>query len=199
MSTITLPPPAVRPSPVADLSPEELAWMNGPGRQRRYEWVDDHPVKKPVSYDANRAAGDVVIGLGIYLRQHPGFDLLIEQEFQCFPLKPRQVRKPDVCLIRTGRAPPPRPTGYLRFVPDLAVEVVSHHDTVYDLDAKLEDYRSAGFTLTWLVNPDSRLVRVHAPGQPIAEFRPGDTLTAPGLLPGFAVAVDSLLPPPAAA
>ena len=37
MSIVTLAAP-VRPSPVDDLTPEELAWMNGPGREGRSEW-----------------------------------------------------------------------------------------------------------------------------------------------------------------
>ena len=189
----------VRPSPVEELSPEELAWMNGPGREGRFEWVDGRAVKKPMSYDANWVAGHVITHLGMYLLQHPIAGVLVEQEFQCFPTKPRQVRKPDVCLILNSRVPTPHPRGYLRFVPDLAIEVVSPNDLVYNLDEKLEDYRSAGFPLVWVVNPDSRLVRVHVPGRPVAELRAGDTLTCDPLLPGFAVTVGELIPAVAAA
>ena len=193
MSTATLTAP-VRPSPVLDLTPEELAWMNGPGREGRYEWVDGRAVKKPMSYDANLVAGNVVFELNLYLRDDPVGGVLIEQEYQCFPGKPKQVRTPDVSLVLHSRVPRPHPKGYLRFVPDLAIEVVSPNDLVYNLDEKLEDYRSAGFPLVWVVNPDSRLVRVHVPGRPVAELRVGETLAAAGLLPGFAVAVDALVP-----
>ena len=133
--------------------------------------------------------------LYLYLRARPVGALLIEQEFQCFPAKPRQVRKPDLCLILNSRIPKPRSTGYLRFVPDLAIEVISPNDLVYNLDDKLEDYRSAGFPLVWTVNPDGRLVRIFAVGRPVEERRAGDTLDAGGLLPGFAVAVEGLVPP----
>ena len=197
MSIATLAAP-VRPLLVADLSPEDLAWMNGPGREGRYEWVDGRAVRKPMSYEANRIAGRIAAHLGSYLLRQPIADILIEQEYQCFPVKPRQVRKPDLSLVLTARVPTPRPTGYLRFVPDLAIEVVSPNDLVYSLDEKLEDYRSAGFPLGWTVNPDSRLMRVHVPGRAVEERRAGDTLDAGGLLPGFAVAVDALIPPAAA-
>ncbi len=198
MSTTVL-AASVRPSPVEELSPEELAWMNGPGREGRFEWVDGRAVKKPMSYDANLVAGNFVFELNLYLRRSPVGGVLIEQEFQCFPLKPRQIRKPDVCLILNSRVPTPHPRGYLRFVPDLAIEVVSPNDLVYNLDEKLEDYRAAGFPLVWVVNPDSRLVRVHVPGRAVDEFRAGDTLTCDPLLPGFAVPVAGLMPAAAAA
>ena len=168
--------------------------MNGPGREGRFEWVDGRAVKKLMSYDANWVAGIVVTELGIYLRRNPIAGILIEQEFQCFPAKPRQVRKPDVCLVLNNRVPIPHPRGFLRFVPNLAVEVVSPNDLVYNLDEKLEDYRSAGFPLVWVINPDSRLMRVHVPGWPVVELRAGGTLACEPLLPGFAVAVDSLMP-----
>jgi Uma2 family endonuclease len=193
MSTATLDVPA-RPSPATDLSPEELAWMNGPGREGRFEWVDGRAVKKPLSFDANQVAGNIAIELGIHLRSDPVAVLLIEQEFQCFPGKPKQVRKPDLCLILNDRVPVPRPTGYLRFVPDLAIEAVSPNDLVYSLDEKLEDYRAAGFPLVWVINPDSRLIRVHVRDRPIVELRAGDTLRGEPLLPGFAVQVASIMP-----
>ena len=172
--------------------------MNGPGREGRFEWVDGRAVKKAMSYDANLLAGNIAGELYVCLRRNPIGSVLIEQEFQCIPGKPKQIRKPDVCLILNARVPTPHPTGFLRFVPDLAVEVVSPNDRVYNPDEKLEDYRSAGFPLVWAVNPDSRLVRVHVPGHPVAERRGGDTLTADDLLPGFAVPVAALMPPAAA-
>ena len=63
--------------------------------------------------------------------------------------------------------------GFTSIPPDLAVEVVSPNDTVYDLDEKLEDYRAAGIPLVWVVYPPDpagprlppgrRLVRTSAP------------------------------------
>ena len=91
--------------------------------------------------------------------------------------------------------PTPWPDGYLRFVPDLTVEVVSPTDLVYNLDEKLEEYRSVEFPLVWTINPDSRLVRVYRPGQPAVELRDGDVLRADGLLPGFEVPVANLMLP----
>ena len=195
MSTATL--AAAAPlAAVPELTPDDLAAANGTLRQGRFELVDGRLVKKPMSFDANQVAANFVIELGIYLRRTPIGVVLVEQEYQCFPRKPRQVRVPDVSFVLTPRIPVPHPTGFLRFTPDLAVEVVSANDLVYKLDDKLEDYRSAGFPLVWVINPDVRLVRVHRPGQPIAEYRPGDTLRGDGPLSGLTIQVDALVPPP---
>ena len=94
--------------------------------------------------------------------------------------------------VLAGRMPTPRPSGHLRFRPDVAVEVVSPTDNAYELQAKLADYRSVAIPLVWVVWPHVRLVQVHTPDNPIVELRDGDTLTAGDALPGFAVAVADL-------
>ena len=119
------------------------------------------------------------------------------QTFQCFPSDPDQIRRPDVAFLIAARVPRPWPTGHLRLRPDLAVEVLSPNDVAVDLELKLDDYRSAGVPMVWVVVPDVRLVRVHPLGGPIVELRPGDTLAGGDVLPGFAVPVADLFPPPA--
>ncbi len=59
--------------------------------------------------------------------------------------------------------------GHVPVRPDLAIEVVSPDEGVYDLDSKLRDYRAAGIPLVWVFNParESRQVRVFRPGRPI--------------------------------
>jgi Uma2 family endonuclease len=41
--------------------------------------------------------------------------------------------------------------GHVKITPDLAVEVISPNDKIYDLEEKLEDYWSAGVKLVWAV------------------------------------------------
>ena len=194
--SIATPPVAVRPSIASaepEVTPEELVRINGRLREGIFELVDGKLVRKPVSATASLAAGKVILRLGMYLLDRPIGHVFTEQEYQCFPTRPKHIRIPDVSFVLSHRMPSPWPDGYLRFVPDLAVEVVSPTDLVYSLDDKLEEYRSVGFPLVWTINPDGRLVRVHRPGQPIVELRDGDVLTADPLLPGFAVPVADLM------
>ena len=50
---------------------------------------------------------------------------------------------------------------WAKIPPDLAVEVASPNDTVYELDDKLEDYQKAGVPLIWVINPNSRTATVY--------------------------------------
>ena len=62
------------------------------------------------------------------------------------------------------------------------------------LNWKLDDYRSAGIPLVWVVVPDVRMVRVHRLGGSITEVRDGDDLNGDPVLPGFSVPVAKLFP-----
>jgi len=76
---------------------------------------------------------------------------------------------------------------------DLAVEVLSPGDSAYEVDQKLAEYLSAGVTLIWVVNPDTRTVRIHRPRNaqpgPISMLHESDTIDGEEVLPGFSCKV----------
>lgn len=77
-----------------------------------------------------------------------------------------------------------------RFVPDLAIEIVSANDTFQALVRKKERYRSCGTREVWIISPDSREVYVFSErGNQIL----GDEaeLSTP-LIPGFQIPVKRL-------
>ena len=67
-----------------------------------------------------------------------------EQSFKCFPELPYQSRRPDISFISADRTKLVAAEGHIAIVPDIAVEVVSPKDKLYEVDEKLDDYRSAG-------------------------------------------------------
>ncbi len=74
--------------------------------------------------------------------------------YECFPHRPGLVRRPDVSFIRAGRLPGGRlPTGWGKFAPDLAVEVISPNDAYEEVAEKLDDYQKAGVPLIWVISP----------------------------------------------
>jgi Uma2 family endonuclease len=77
---------------------------------------------------------------------------------------PDTVRVSDVGFVRRERIPAGELTEkFWPGAPDLAVEVVSPNDTLYEVDDKVEDYLAAGVRLVWIVNPKKRTVTVHQP------------------------------------
>lgn len=63
-------------------------------------------------------------------------------------------RQPDISLVVKERLP-----ANLRvkadFAPDLAVEIVSESDVVYEIEAKIAQYLQSGVKLVWIIYPVS--------------------------------------------
>ena len=103
---------------------------------------------------------------------------------------PDVVRAPDVSFLRADRVPVDGlPDGYIDGPPDLAVEVISPSDTLYEVEDKIAQYLAAGTRLAWVVNPRRRTVAVHAPGAPVHVLGGDDTLDGGDVVPGFRCAV----------
>jgi Uma2 family endonuclease len=122
--------------------------------------------------------------------------------YQCFPDRPRLVRKPDVSFICLGRLPEERePEGHVRIPPDLAIEVLSPNDLDYETDEKVAEYLAAGVRLVWVINPEYRTVLVYRADRSIAGAWEEGELDGEDVLPGFKCPARNLFltPTPAAA
>jgi Uma2 family endonuclease len=109
---------------------------------------------------------------------------------------PDRVVGPDAAFLTTAQLPAKHsPEGYLLTIPALVVEVRSKNDTQPEIDAKVQEYLAAGVVVVWVADPELRTVTAYRPNQPATVFAASDTLTADGVIPGFAVPVADLLPP----
>ena len=70
-----------------------------------------------------------------------GWLLPADAGYQCFPDDPGKVRRPDISFISLERISLVQALeeGYITIAPDLAVEVVSPNDNLYDLDEKVQE------------------------------------------------------------
>jgi Uma2 family endonuclease len=163
-----------------------------------YELIDGIPREKNMGADSSRVNLRVGRLIGAFVddnRLGHAFDS--ECTYQCFPLSPRTVRKPDVSFIRFGRLPGEVvPPGHNRVPPDFVVEVISPRDTWYEVEGKLNDYLSVNVPLIWVVNPNARTLHVYKPDGSVTRHPEADAVTADPVLPGFRVRVADLLPPP---
>lgn len=108
----------------------------------------------------------------------------------------RLARAPDVAFVRRERLPPDD-GGESAFpgAPDVAVEIKSANDRRRDVDQKIADYLTHGCLAVLLVDPPTRSVELHRPGQPPLQLGPDEQLDLDPALPGFRVRVDALFPP----
>ena len=164
----------------------------------RFELVAGNLVERNMGARSSYVAGEAYGILREFVRIHRrGLVFPEGTSYQCFPDDPGKVRRADTSFIAAGRLRDDTPPeGHILIAPDLAVEVVSPNDLVYEIDEKVEEFLSAGVRLVWVVNPVSRTVRVHRPERPGVTLRVADELLGDDVLPEFRCRVQDLFGAP---
>jgi Uma2 family endonuclease len=143
--------------------------------------------------------GAVGINLAVPLGQHVkanqfGVVLGAETGFM-IARDPDTVRAPDVAFVRKERIPAAGiPRSFWPGAPDLAAEVVSPNDTVFEVDEKVQEWLGAGTAQVWVINPRRRTVTVYRAPTDVTILSDQDTLDGGALLPGFRCPVRDLFP-----
>jgi len=86
-------------------------------------------------------------------------------------------------------------TAAIKGAPDIVIEVLSPSSERYDSGAKLDKYMNAGVRECWIVNPESRTVRVYKieSGQSETSRVYGETETIEvGVLPGLNISLPDI-------
>ena len=178
------------------ITPEEL--LNIPDNASM-ELVDGHILEKNVSIESSETEAVVTFRLQTFVFSNPVAKVYpASLGYQCFPDDPDKVRKPDTTVVRNKRLEElERPNaGYMPIPPDLAVEVVSPNDLVYDVAEKVKEYFEADFPLVWVMYPEDRTLIVHPNGGRPSILTAEDEITAEAALPGFRCKVADLFPKP---
>jgi len=103
---------------------------------------------------------------------------------------PDTVRAPDIGFVRQARIQATGiPRQYWPGAPDLAIEIVSPNDRVFEVDDKVQEWLNAGAALVWVVNPRPRTVTVHRQGGTATLLTTNDVLTGEQVVPGFSIRV----------
>jgi Uma2 family endonuclease len=106
---------------------------------------------------------------------------------------PDTLRGPDVSFVtreRLVRVELPR--GPFPGAPDLAVEILSSSNTPARIRAKVADYLAAGTRLVWVVDPDSKTVKVYRSLLAPRVLGETDALDGEEVVPGLHIAVAEL-------
>ena len=180
-------------TPQSRYTPDDVLRLEDEGL---YELVDGKLVKKEMSSLATRTAAIIATRLVNFTESSKSGDAVYtEPSFQCFAHDPDLTRRPDVALIVAGRLALVPEEGHIAIAPDLAVEVISPNDKIYEFDEKLVDYQRAKISLVWEVNPRLRFVRIHHLNGNSSRLDETGTLTGGPVLPGFSILVSELFPP----
>lgn len=179
------------------VTPEQMLALD---EGKLYELIDGRLVEKRMSDYAQLVANNLNDQLVPWRTSRKAGRSFVEATFQCFPFKPEQVRRPDVAYISSERLSGYQWVhGHIRIAPDLAVEIVSPNDEVYELDRKIAEYFQAGVRRVWVINPEQRTVRIHRGPGDLAELVGEAQIVDEELLPGFRCSISSLFSTPAPA
>jgi Uma2 family endonuclease len=116
-----------------------------------------------------------------------------------YRLSPKTLLSPDVSFVSTPRLKGLRAhyDTFLKFAPDLAVEILSPRDPRNAALRKLPDYFAHGTRLAWIINPKKQTVEIFTtPTAPTRTLSLPDTLTADPLIPHFSLKLTDLFDPP---
>ena len=174
------------------ITAEELFRMPDDGW--RYELVKGELHKMS---PAGSEHGAVVMNLGAPLGMHVkannrGVVFGAETGFR-LATDPDTVRAPDLAFVRRERIPATGiPKQFWPGAPDLAVEVLSPGDTVYEVEEKIAEWLAAGASAVWVLNPKRRTVTVHRSTDGPRTLSGDDEIDGEDVVPGFRCRVGDL-------
>jgi Uma2 family endonuclease len=106
---------------------------------------------------------------------------------------PDTVLAPDFAFVHRDRIPLTGiPKGFWPGPPDLAVEVVSPTDTLFDVEEKVDEWLAAGVAMVWVVNPKRKTVTVYRSPTSSTILTVNDELDGQDVVPGFRCRVSDL-------
>jgi Uma2 family endonuclease len=105
-----------------------------------------------------------------------------------FTLPNGAVRSPDVTWIEQSKLDGiSADIAFPEVVPDFVIELRSKSDSLRTLREKMEEYRSNGVRLGWLINPQQQQVEIYRLGQDVEILESPTILSGEDVLPGFAL------------
>ncbi|MFN8590331.1 MAG: Uma2 family endonuclease [Thermomicrobiales bacterium] len=169
--------------------PTSIAEFARVRREGLWELIEGVPQEvTPAAGASSRIGGRIYARLERFVEPaNLGWVFPADAGFVLFPDR-ATVRSPDAAVVLRQRLPT-LPTGFIPLAPDLAVEVLSPSDRMADAVAKVAMYLEAGVRLVWLVDPESRTVRVYRPNTVPRVVQTGASLTGDDVLPGFLLPV----------
>ncbi len=133
-----------------------------------------------------KAKSRIIRSLVVYTVEHHIGDIYSEA---AFALSESRICIPDVAFLSAESEDKGDPEHIFRGAPDLAIEVVSQSESATELRRKIQDYLDAGSKAVWACYPELQVVAAYDKTG-VKEFRGGQILEAPEILPGFQARVD---------
>jgi len=158
---------------------------------RKYELVDGEIVVSPAGMNHAEIVMKISHIIATYLDDHPIGKVYGDNVGLIFPNG--NLRSPDVSFVRIEKLPDGKsPVTFGKFVPDLAVEVLSPGDRPRLIADRIGEFLECGVQIVWLVDPQDQTVTVYHSLSNIQQLTAQDTISAEPILPGFTCLVSRI-------
>ena len=155
---------------------------------RKYELVDGEIVVSPAGFHHAELVVKIACIIATFLEASPIGRVLGDNLGISFPNG--NLRSPDVTFVSNEKLPAGEsPEGFGKFIPDLAVEVLSPHDSLRHIGQKIGEFLECGVPLVWLVDPGRQTVTAYRSLSQTEQFSSADIISAEPVLPGFSCPV----------
>ncbi len=145
----------------------------------------------PAGYESSEKNGDLIADVIIWNRktkQGRVFD-----SSGGFTLPNGAIKSPDVTWIEKSKLTDiPAGVKFPLVVPDFVVELRSQSDILKITQSKMEEYRTNGVRLGWLINPQQQQVEIYRLGQEKEVLQSPMTLSGEDVLRGFVLDLSSI-------
>jgi Uma2 family endonuclease len=147
------------------LTAEEFEALLNDGK--RYELIDGELREMPpTAHWHGEVESKLVIRLGSHVEAHRLGIISCGETLFIVRRNPDRVRAADITFIRQERVPPLEARQHImEVIPDLVVEILSKHDTVAEINDKIDDWLNAGVQMLWIADPFRRTVTIYQPGR----------------------------------
>ncbi len=179
------------PAPGTATEDDVITALEAP-RKRICELIDGVLVEKAIGFGESVLTSWLISLLNAWVR--PRNLGLVSSPDGMLRLWAGRVRIPDVAFTSWDRMPgrkrPVKPIPELSS--DLAVEVLSLSNTHREMKLKLADYFTANVRLVWVVDPQTKTVKVYTGLNDMTLLGENDTLDGGDVLPGFSIPLAEL-------
>jgi len=151
---------------------------------QKYELVDGEVVVSPAGALHSEIAIKIARIFATFLDDHPIGKVYGADVGLIFPTG--NLRSPDVSFVRMEKLPDGKsPVTFGKYVPDIAVEVLSPGDRPRQVADKIGEFLECEVSVVWVVDPKTQTVTAYRSLSNIQQFTANDTISAEPILPGF--------------
>ncbi|MGF1515464.1 MAG: Uma2 family endonuclease [Elainellaceae cyanobacterium] len=186
------------PSDVAlRVTPEQFAALAAANRELRFERsrTGELIVNPPTGGESGKRNLSISTQLGLWFEANDTLGEAFDSSTG-FKLPNGANRSPEAAWVSKERweaLTPEQREGFVPLCPDFVVELRSRTDNLKVLRDKMEEYRSNGAQLGWLIDPKTKRVKVYRQGQAVEVLENPSMLSGETILPGFTLNLKRVL------